>query len=178
MRTTEAKRYLSKMKKVKPYDEYKALSLEAKELNLRLREAAYLQTPFSAAKMGMVEIMSVDHYLRQKRHQRDRVYHGVGQLMYFNAGIFPATVESFDEFNEIYLSYFSDLDFFCMWVWGAEPHGPTEKLVYEEYAPNAAIILRDITKSYDSDGWKKPPSPCSPDWEYRRTLGSALGMNG
>ena len=46
------------------------------------------------------------------------------------------------------------------------------------FAPKAAIILRDIAKSYDSDGWKKPTTPSSPDWEYRRTLGSALGMNG
>ena len=153
MRTTEAKRYLSKMSEVKPYDEYKALSLEPKELNLRLRGRACLQTPFSAAKMGMVEIMSVDHYLRQKSHQRDRTYRGVGQLMYFNAGIFPATVESFDEFNEIYLSYFSDLDFFGMWVWGPEPHGPTEKLVYEEYAPNSTIVGCDWMPWHNEEPW-------------------------
>jgi len=52
------------------------------------------------------------------------------------------------------------------------------RLWRNHFAPNAAIILRDIAKSYDTDGWKKPASPCSPDWEYRRSTGSALGTNG
>ena len=52
------------------------------------------------------------------------------------------------------------------------------KLWRNFYAPNAAIILRDTAKSYDSDGWKKPASPSSPDWEYRQSIGSSLGMNG
>ena len=129
-----------KMKKIKPYDEYQSLSLKPEDLNAKLEAAVSLGTPVSAGKMGMVEIMSVNHYLIQRERGERTLYRGIGQLMYLNAGIFPASIKSFDEFNEVYLSYFPDLDFFGMWVYGPERHGAAEKLVYEEYTKDAHIV--------------------------------------
>ena len=49
--------------------------------------------------------------------------------------------------------YFSDLDFFGMWVWGPEPHGPAEKIVYEEYTDNAYITGCDWMPFFQEEPW-------------------------
>ena len=124
-----------------PAEEYKNKCLSPEELNIELKALVLNGTPTSAAKMGMVEAMSVYHYLLRKEKGHKTEYQGIGQLMFINAGIFPPTVESFDQFNETYLSYFSDLDLFGMWIWGPEPCGEYEKLVYDEYTTNASLCF-------------------------------------
>jgi hypothetical protein len=124
-----------------PAEEYKNKCLSSEELNIELKALVLNGTPTSAAKMGMVEAMSVYHYLLRKEKGHKTEYHGIGQLMFVNAGIFPPTVESFDQFNETYLSYFSDLDLFGMWIWGPEPCGEYEKLVYDEYTKDASLCF-------------------------------------
>ena len=135
------------------YEKYRKALCSDGKVNETFKRMVSDSSAFCAAKMGMVELMSVHHYLNQKKKKERRLYRGIGQMMYFNAGIFPASIKSFDRFNEVYLSYFSDLDFFGMWVWGEEPHSISEKVVYDTYTTHPTIVNTGWMPFYHENSW-------------------------
>jgi len=133
-----------------PYEDFLKALLSKEEANIAFSKEVLNGNPFCAAKIGMVEAMSLMHYFQ---HSEPRTYSGVGNLMFVNAGIFPPEAKSFDEFNEEYLDHIKDLDFFGMWIFGPEPQGVTEKNVFTDYAKNAVIVKAG---SWDPFHYKDP----------------------
>ena len=128
---------IDKLCSVKSYEEYQSLQMKPEESNDLFGRLVKENEPFCAGKMGFVEIMSLNRQLTALSKGEQTDYTGVAQMLFFNAGVFPASVANYDKFNEVYLSHIPDLDFFGMWVFGPEPPGVTEKEVYEKWATSA-----------------------------------------
>ena len=137
----DLKRYLTNPElEINTHQEYEDSRLPFEEANEMFRRLTHDGIPFCAAKLGMVETMSLRRFLFAKRDEKITNYESIAHLMFVNAGIFPPEQSHYDSFNEVFLSHVQDLDFFGMWMFGNEPETITEKEIYETYAKEAYLV--------------------------------------
>lgn len=135
---------------LRTHKEYEDSKHSHEKVNDTFRSLVRNSVPFCAAKLGMVETMSLRRFLLGKTHNRLADYRQIAGLMFVNAGIFPPTQTEYDLFNETFISHLSDLDFFGMWMFGNEPEAVTEKEIYETYAKRAQLITAGSWDSFSS----------------------------
>ena len=134
---------------LKSHKEYEDLRLPVDKSNEVFRHLIKKKEPFCAAKLGMVETMSLRRFLLGKQLKTPTNYQPVANLMYVNAGIFPPDQASFDNFNEEFISHVRDLDFLGLWMFGGEPETVTEKEVYERYARKSRLVCAGSWNPFD-----------------------------
>jgi len=126
--------------KFKTRQEYEGMHIPDDRANDIYSDLARNNDPFCAAKIGMVEAMSLRAFLLGRQNKTPTNYNSVARLLHVNAGVFPASQESFDLFNQEFISHVRDLDFFGMWMFGDEPQSITEKEMYEKYARKSRVV--------------------------------------
>ena len=92
--------------------EYENLLIPNDRSNDIYTDLAKNNDPFCAAKIGAVEAMSLRCFLLAKQKGGPTNYNLISKLLHVNAGVFPVSQESFDSFNEEFISHVEDLDFF------------------------------------------------------------------
>jgi hypothetical protein len=141
MKTEEINKYIIDERiNIKEFKEYEGSRASFSQINNSFSNLLKNGEAFCAAKLGTVEVMSLRQYLIGKEGETPTDYRPVARMMHINAGIFPPSQEGFDEFNDIFLSYLGDLDFFGMWMFGEDINSITEKEIYEKYSPNAKLV--------------------------------------
>jgi hypothetical protein len=114
-----------------------------------LRRAIETATPYAAGKMGSLEAVALQVYLR--RRGKPFCYSSyIRHSLFVNSGVFPQNEETYDQFCARYLSDVSACNALAAWDVAGEAK------VFRDHCPQATLItLRSLEPYFSDTPWSK-----------------------
>ncbi|WP_374305120.1 hypothetical protein [Methylocella sp.] len=115
-----------------------------------LIETLKAERSFAAGKIGSVELFGLRHFLKREEAraagaQPPPYPQYALETLFINAGVFPCSDESFDQFGAIYRDAVSQMDMLAAWGLSGEAR------VHNDLAPQAAVVTRISLEPYFQD---------------------------